>query len=64
MSSQPQPFRSRLDDLWVEYVTALEKSQRSKNIQDGIEAGRAWSRWLCEFLPPGDRSAAHTERRQ
>lgn len=47
------PMESRPDRLWREFCEARDKAQRSNAVEDGIAAGRAWSRFLAEFV--GDR---------
>lgn len=49
-----------LDALWAGYAAARDKAEWSNDIQDGIQAGRAWSRWLAGFCPEGQvRKAVH-----
>lgn len=43
-------LETRLERRWSAYCRARERAERSRNIQDGIRAGRAWARWLAEFL--------------
>jgi hypothetical protein len=60
MSAQPAVLRTSLEVLWAEYLSAREKAESSTDIQDGIKAGRAWSRFLREFSPDGPtRKAVH-----
>lgn len=60
MSAQPDILRPSLDTLWADYLTARDKAVTSNDIRDGIQAGRAWSRWLAEFCPEGEvRKAVH-----
>lgn len=40
---------------WEEYVSAQLAAQKSMAIEDGIEAGRAWRRWLNLFMSPEQR---------
>lgn len=42
--AKPKP-----DQLWRDYVSASTKAQRSKKLEDGLMAGRAWSRFLKAF---------------
>tara|TARA_R110000823_G_scaffold300512_1_gene421333 strand:- start:298 stop:462 length:165 start_codon:yes stop_codon:yes gene_type:complete len=37
------------DDLWNAYVKAANKAQKTRHLEDGIEAGRAWSKFLRVF---------------
>jgi hypothetical protein len=60
MTAQPNVLRTNLDLLWAEWIAARDKAESSNDIQDGIRAGRAWSRWLREFCPDGStRNAVH-----
>jgi hypothetical protein len=60
MTSQPEILPTRLDALWNAYVAARAKAECSDNIEDGMAAGRAWSRWLAEFCPESAaRDAIH-----
>jgi hypothetical protein len=43
-------LKSRVDQLWEQYVAAKEKSQTSGDINDGIAAGRAYRQFLEEFV--------------
>lgn len=52
MTGQPV-LRTNLDALWSDWIAARDKAAASNDIQDGILAGRAWSRWLAEFCPEG-----------
>lgn len=55
MSAAPKPsenivnLETRVDQAWERYVTAASRAQRSLDIRDGIEAGRAWAAFLAEF---------------
>lgn len=56
-----QQLETRPDRLWREFVEAREKAFTSRDINDGIAASRAWSRFLAEYLPEGDnKRAVHT----
>lgn len=60
MISRPPILQTKLDGLWAAYVVARAKAENSNEIDDGIAAGRAWSRWLAEFCPEGAaRDAVH-----
>lgn len=39
----------RSDELWEAYRLAALKAQSTLDIQDGIDAGRAWRNWLDQF---------------
>ena len=43
------------EKLWWAFVSAAEKAQRSKDIQDGIAAGKAWAAFLKVFAPQSRR---------
>lgn len=43
---QSEEYRN---DLWQAYCEAARKAQSSRDIQDGIAAGRAWAAWLASF---------------
>lgn len=36
-------------DAWQAYVIARDKAERTKDINDGIAAGKAWATWLRLF---------------
>lgn len=55
----PTVLKTRVDQLWDEWLQAREKAQQSGRIEDGMEAGRAWSAFLAEFVKPQDRSGVH-----
>jgi hypothetical protein len=38
-----------LQELWDAYLAAREKSDHTRDISDGIAAGKAWARWLQRF---------------
>lgn len=59
--SEFQSYRdARLSRLWLDYVDAQTKAQETRDINDGIAAGRAWSRWVSEFISPGEtKNAIH-----
>lgn len=39
----------RTQDLWNAYLAARDKAEASRNVQDGIAAGKAWAAWLDHF---------------
>lgn len=60
MSAQVPVLQTKLDVLWAEWIAARDKAAASNDIQDGVNAGRAWSRWLASFVPEGSmRDAVH-----
>lgn len=32
--------------LWHAYLTARDKAEKSRDVADGIAAGKAWAAWL------------------
>ena len=42
-------LQTRVHKAWDDYLAALERAQQSRDLRDGIEAGRAWARFLNEF---------------
>lgn len=36
-------------DAWRTYCAARDRAERTKDIQDGIAAGKAWAEWLHLF---------------
>ena len=45
-------LEARISRLWDDYLTLRDKAEESRDPEDGVAAGRAWARFLCEFLPP------------
>lgn len=43
-------IRSKLpkgsEEVWQAYLTARDRAEKSRDIRDGIEAGKAWAAWL------------------
>lgn len=50
MSAKIIPISQPLEKAWAEYLECTLRANQSKRIEDGIEAGRAWRRWLELFL--------------
>lgn len=48
-------LETNLDRLWSDYCSAAERAQKTKDMRDGVAAGRAWSRWLAEFCWAGEK---------
>jgi hypothetical protein len=48
-------LESRVEQLWIEYVVLRERAEKSRDIKVGIAAGKAWARFLLEFVPPANR---------
>lgn len=42
--------RLTVDEAWQAYVEAQDKAKRTLNIQDGIEAGKAWGNFIGLFV--------------
>jgi len=53
MSAKVIPFNKKHQDAWAEYVAAQERAKETGDLKDGIEAGKAWGRWLALFAPVG-----------
>lgn len=60
-------FKKQID-AWNEWVAANERAQRSGDLTDGVEAGRAWSKFIDLFvggraandaLPPQKKTSLH-----
>ena len=52
-SSPVTPDSARIH--WQAFIECRDRAQASNNIADGIEAGRAWARFLDAFLGPNQR---------
>lgn len=55
MSAQIVSITSKLDATWADYIAKKERAEQSGALADGIEAGRAWRRWLDLFLTDEQR---------
>lgn len=55
MSAQIISINARLEATWADYVAKKERAEQSGALADGIEAGRAWRRWLDLFLTDEQR---------
>lgn len=53
MSAEIKQLETRVERLWREFCEARAHALGSNSIDDGVAAGRAWSRFLAEFV--GDR---------
>ena len=38
------------ETAWERYIAAKERADETHNMDDGIEAARAWRAWLAEFM--------------
>lgn len=50
LSAQVIPINQHLEKAWAEYLDCMLRANQSMRMEDGIEAGRAWRRWLELFL--------------
>lgn len=53
--ADPVRLETRTERAWADYCAAAERAQRTRDIVDGVEAGRAWSRFVLEFTPASER---------
>lgn len=56
MNAKIIPIDVKQQRAWADYVSCRERAEASKNIADGIAAGRAWHRWLELFTPKEQRT--------
>lgn len=52
MSAQIISINKRQDETWAAYIEAKTLAEVTGSQEDGIEAGRAWRRWLDLFMTP------------
>jgi len=45
-------LEARVSRLWFEYTALRDKAEKSRDLRDGVAAGRAWALFLNEFFPP------------
>lgn len=62
MTAQIVSITSRQDQVWSAYLEAKERAEKSGAMADGIEAGRAWRRWLDLFMTEDQRRAVGGDR--
>lgn len=55
MSAEVISITQPVDARWQEYAAAAERAQRTRRVEDGIAAGRAWRRWLDLYMSPEQR---------
>ena len=55
MGAQVIPITIKLDAAWADYLDRKAKAEASGELTDGIEAGRAWRRWLDLFVTEDQR---------
>jgi hypothetical protein len=48
--TEPQRLETRPERLWREWLELRDVAENSRNMQDGIAAGRAWARFMAEFV--------------
>lgn len=51
MSAEVIPIDAEQDAAWADYIAKRTRAEQTLDINDGIEAGRAWRRWIDLFLP-------------
>ncbi|GGC70600.1 hypothetical protein [Chelatococcus reniformis] len=54
--SEVVQLKTRQTRAWEAYVAARDRAEQTRDITDGIAAGRAWAVFIAEFLPPEQRS--------
>jgi hypothetical protein len=62
MSQQLQRLETRPERLWREFIEARDRAMDAgpRDLDLGIQAGRAWSAFMAEFVPDRDlREAVH-----
>ena len=42
--------QTRQQTMWQAYLDARDKAELSRDIEDGIAAGKAWALWAESFL--------------
>ncbi|MGU3496119.1 hypothetical protein ACLBXM_18920 [Xanthobacteraceae bacterium A53D] len=48
--------RAEVEERWLAYVASMQRAQSTLAVEDGLEAGRAWRRWLDLFMSPEQRA--------
>jgi hypothetical protein len=46
----PRAASPKAFDAWDKYIIAREKAEKSRDIRDGIAAGKAWAEWIDLFV--------------
>lgn len=67
MSADITHLETRVERHLREYSEHRERFEVSRDIKDALAAGRAWSRFLAEFVPDGKTKEAvhgHALRRR
>lgn len=57
MSAKIIPINRHLEDAWADYIARKSAAETSGMLADGVEAGRAWRRWIELFLTDDQRKA-------
>lgn len=57
MSAKVIPITQPLEAAWADYLERKAVAERTGLMTDGIEAGRAWRRWLDLFMSEDQRKA-------
>lgn len=52
MTAKIIPINKRQNEAWAAYLHARDVAEASGILADGVEAGRAWRRWLDLFMTP------------
>lgn len=52
MTAQIIPISKKQNEAWASYLDAKAVADATGSMQDGIDAGRAWRRWLDLFITP------------
>lgn len=50
-SNSSGPIFAEDSCAWEKYLAARDRAEKSRNISDGIAAGKAWKEWLDLFAP-------------
>jgi hypothetical protein len=41
--------KAKLQELWKAYLEAKDRAEVSRDLSDGIAAGKAWAAWVIPF---------------
>lgn len=41
--------KAQLQELWKAYLEAKDRAEASREMEDGIAAGKAWAAWVVPF---------------
>jgi hypothetical protein len=56
-SAQIISINRRLERAWADYLECKTTAEETGSLADGIEAGRAWRRWLDCFMSTEQKTA-------